>query len=122
MKTWLDADLWALPVAVLMILVFPMLLPTLQIQGNYIGGGVIREWVLNHVLMPFVPLEKGQAVVDWWHQAGWFEESMVYAIFVVNAFALLMPVIYALMKLKIASSNWYRLRQFKDKHHYVKGK
>lgn len=122
MKTWLDFDVWLLPFLFFILLMFPMLMPTVELGGDYYGGGVIREWVLNHFFIPVVPYDHNQSVLEWWYQASWLEENLVYFLFLINLYALLLPFIYGLMKLKIVVANWYHLRQFKDKQSIVRRK
>ena len=122
MKTWLDWDVWIIFVLVGILLIAPGLLPSIKIAETYYGGGVVREWVFNHVIVDIVPVEHNEQLIDWWQQTGVSGEFVAYLLITLNIYACLLPATYGLCKFKIEITNWYYLKQFKIKHQSIRRK
>ncbi len=122
MKSWLELENWYLPFIVFVVILSVGLLPTVEFDGQYYGGGVVREWTLNHVFLVVTPFEFRHALLAWWQQAAYREEVALYGLFTVNAFVAMLPLLYGLMKLKIELYNWHTLSVFESKQQRLKGK
>jgi len=122
MKTWLDWDVWILFVLVWVLLMIPAVIPTVELNGEYFGGGVVREWAFNRMIVAIVPAEHNAQLIDWWEQAQIGGELAIYFLVTLNAYACLLPLTYGLGKLKIGITNWYHLKQFRTKHQNIKRK
>lgn len=71
-------------------------LPTAAFGGRTLGGGPVREWLLNHWLLPVLPHDAAASLVAWFQQAGAAQEWLIAALIALNANAVLLPVLYGI--------------------------
>ena len=77
-----------------LILWLPGLMPTLTMQSQVIGGGPLREWVLNHTFFIVLSADAQTRLSSLWHSASWLDEVLWYTLAMLNVFALAVPVLY----------------------------
>ena len=92
MITWVQ--LWPLLVSPLFLLGVAGLAPTVTVGGHVWGGGPLREWAVNALVLPLVPDRLGWHVVTWFQGASVWEEWALYGLIVLNLNALALPVLY----------------------------
>ncbi|MFQ5543872.1 MAG: hypothetical protein ACE5FY_05925 [Nitrospiria bacterium] len=113
MLTWIR--LWpafVFPVLVLNLIGF---LPTLVFQGDYVGGGPVREWAVNTFLLPVLSVLQAEQIVLWFNQATVMEECFLYGVIVLNLDVLMMPVFYGLGNILMKISNWISIKELQLK-------
>jgi len=113
MLTWIR--LWpafVFPVLALNLLGF---LPTIVFEGRYLGGGPIREWLVNTVLLPLLSISQAEALVAWFYQASPLEESFLFGLIALNLDVFLMPVFYGLGNLLMKGNNWLSVKELQLK-------
>ncbi len=113
MLTWIR--LWP-------VFVFPVLglnligfFPTGGYQGQYYGGGPVREWAVNTFLLPLLSVPQAEKVVAWFSQATVMEECFLYGIIALNLNVFLMPVFYGLGNMIIKINNWISIKELQLK-------
>ncbi len=113
MLTWIR--LWpafVFPVFALNLIGF---LPTIVFQGEYLGGGPVREWTVNTFLLSVLSVSQAEKVVAWFYQATVMEEWFIYGLIILNLDALLTPVFYALGNIIMKMSNWISIKELQLK-------
>ena len=83
----------------LCLMLLPGLIPSLAIQDMWFGGGPVREWVLNHTLVPLLDRDGQAMLFNLWQNANVLTESAIYLLVVLNLYALLLPFLYGLGEL-----------------------
>lgn len=104
MVTWLQ--LWwelLIPFIVISLLVT---LPTIQWSGHLIGGGPLREWLLNQCVLPWLPTDMAHTLVQWWMSATTFQEISLSMLIALNINVVLLPVMYLQGELIIRYRAW----------------
>lgn len=104
MLTWLQ--LWPLLMMPTVMLSVIAALPTFAWQGRVLGGGVVREYYLNHFVLPLLPAETGAQLVAWFSTADGFQEWLLAFAVSINLNALMLPVLYGLGAVVIGVSSW----------------
>lgn len=105
MITWYQV--WPLLLLPSLIL-FPVgLLPDTTLFGEPFGGGIVREFAINHALLPLLSKEAGWRVVTWFGRASGAGETALYGLIVLNVNALSLPLIYGAMTLRMQFGAWY---------------
>ena len=69
-------------------------LPTMTFNGRLLGGGLLRQWLVNHVVLPLLPQEWATQLVSWFTQASVVQEWVLCLVFAINVNAVLLPVLY----------------------------
>jgi hypothetical protein len=82
-------------------------IPTFPFFGRCFGGGMIREWLLNVLLLPVLPARFEDHLLDWFTQATPLQEWLLVALVAINLNAVVLPVLYGVAKACIAISGWY---------------
>lgn len=82
-------------------------LPTAAFNGRVLGGGPIREWLLNHLMLPALPHEAAVQAVVWFQHASGLQEWSMSALIALNVNALLLPAFYGLGLVLIRTGNWF---------------
>jgi len=103
--TWLR--LWpilALPTFLLTLLAS---LPLFEVRGTTLGGGLVRQWLLNHILLPLTPIEQGHQLVSWFATASAVQEWLMAMLINININAALLLPLYFLGQGLISISGWY---------------
>jgi len=104
MLTWIRFwPVFAVPMFVVNALGF---LPTIFEAGRYWGGGPIRQWMLNMVLIPILSYEQAESIVAWFDEATVFEECLMYGIIILNLNILVLPLLYTIGNAMMRFSNW----------------
>lgn len=104
MITWLQ--LWPLLVFPSFLISALSALPTVLFNGRYLGGGPIREWLLNHVLLSWLPQTASIDVVAWWAHALPWQEWCVTLLLAFNLNVLLLPLLFGFGEIQIRFRNW----------------
>ena len=81
-------------------------LPTLAVGGRLLGGGPVREFYLNHFVLPLLPGDAAAGLVNWFSTASAFHEWLLALAVSVNLNALLLPLLYVLGVFIIRVSAW----------------
>lgn len=80
--------------------------PTLLIGGKVLGGGPVREYYLNAIVLPVLPSETSALLVHWFSAASAFQEWLLAFAVSININALMLPLLYALGIFIIKVSSW----------------
>ncbi|MES0328327.1 MAG: hypothetical protein ABUK13_09075 [Gammaproteobacteria bacterium] len=99
MITWVR--LWPLLLSPLLVISFLSVIPVFTVRDHILGGGVFVEWLLNRILLPLLPWEQGNQLVQWFSGASYGQELMLALLMALNITALIMPVLYGLGELVI---------------------
>lgn len=105
MLTWLR--LWPLLVLPTFFISLLMSLPLFEIRGVTLGGGLVRQWLLNHLVLPLAPLEQGALLVNWFTAAGVVQEWAMALLIAINMNAVLLLPLYGIGQGLIKLSGWY---------------
>lgn len=105
MITWVQV--WPLLCLPTVLLGLVGLLPTIHTASRVLGGGPLREWVINHGLLPWLPYGAAGRVVEWFDQATVAHEWLLYMLVVLNLNALFLPVLYGLGEGWLRVRNWF---------------
>lgn len=105
MITWIQV--WPLLGTPLLIVAGLAGLPTATFNGRVLGGGPIREWLLNHWLLPVLPHEAAAQLVAWFQSANGLQEWLIALLIGLNINALLLPAFYWLGLVMIRTGNWF---------------
>ena len=103
--TWLR--LWPLLALPTFLLTLLASLPLFEVRGVTLGGGPVRQWLLNHLLLPIAPLEQAEALVHWFATASAAQEWLLAVLITVNLNAILLLPLYVLGQGLITLSGWY---------------
>jgi len=118
MKTW-----WNFLPALLLVFLIPFIagaLPTLEIKGQYWGGGVVREFAINHVAQ-WLPHGKGQQYVAAFSQASLIREYVLYLPIALNVATVLFAVMACFYSMFITTSNWIDRKVYQSQRKASKG-
>ena len=94
MITWLK--IWPLLLMPTVILSAIAAFPTSLIGGRVLGGGPVREYYLNHFLLPVLPADASASLVSWFSTASSTQEWLLAFAVSVNLNAILLPLLYVL--------------------------
>ena len=107
MITWLQYYL-VLPMPALLLSAMAAM-PTGMLSGRPIGGGPVREYLLNHCALPVVrwfSVDDAVRLVGWFATASGFQEWLMAFVVAININALLLPPLYGLGVVVIGLSSW----------------
>lgn len=91
--TWIR--LWPLLLLPSFLLTLAVSVPMFEMRGVLLGGGLVRQWLLNHVLLPFAPLDQAHLLVNWFASASVLQEWCLAMLIVLNLNAsLLLPLFF----------------------------
>lgn len=104
MITWLSY--W--PVLLLPTVILSALagMPTRAFNGRMIGGGPVREYYLNHFMLPVLPSDWGAQLVAWFGTATGFQEWLLALAVAVNLNAIMLPALYGFGVQVIKFTSW----------------
>jgi len=102
--TWLR--IWPLLMMPTAILSAIAAFPASLIGGRVLGGGPVREYYLNHFLLPVLPADASAALVGWFSTASALQEWLMAFAVSVNLNAILLPLLYVLGAFVIQVSSW----------------
>ena len=80
--------------------------PTFLFRGRVLGGGPVREFYLNHFVLPVLPHDAGVRLVDWFSSATVVQEWLLALVAAININAALLPLLYGLGFCVITVSSW----------------
>ena len=104
MLTWIRLwPLLALPVFILSLLIS---LPMFELRQQLIGGGLVREWLLNHLLLPILPMEQAAQIIHWFARSHVIGEWLIAFLIALNINAILLLPLYFIGQLLIKLSAW----------------
>jgi hypothetical protein len=118
MITWLQ--LWPLLALPTLILGAITAIPTKLINGHVMGGGPVREYLLNHVLVPVLPNDAAVSVVQWFAHANAFQEWFLSLLVIVNINGLLLPLLFVFGQGLIALSTWFTRKNIQLKRDAIR--
>ena len=105
MITWIQ--LWPLMPMPTVILSALAAIPTLTFNGRVLGGGPVREYYLNHLVVPLLPSEDSFSLVRWFATASAFQEWLFALAVTININALMLPLLYVFGIGVIRTSSWF---------------
>lgn len=104
MITWLlMGPLLTLPTLLLAVL---CAMPMLTFNDRLVGGGTLRQFLLNHVAVPILPNAQGAELVEWFQTAAVVQEWFLSILIAINLNAVLLPVLYVAGAMVIRLSTW----------------
>ncbi|MBL4706771.1 MAG: hypothetical protein JKY54_19735 [Flavobacteriales bacterium] len=118
MKTW-----WNYAFLIVIAIAAPFvagLLPTYQYKGNYIGGGPIRQFFINHVA-DMLPSDKAQNLVDMFMASSAMGEYLIYLPIALNISMILLIILFAIGTLLIEGNNFVKNSIYQSKRKRAKG-
>lgn len=104
MITWVQ--LWPLLAAPAFLASLLSALPTFALKGVLLGGGPLRQWLINTFMLPVVPTEAGHDFVAWFAHASVVSEWFVSFFVALNVNAILLPALYLVGALIIRVQAW----------------
>ena len=119
MITWMQLW-WELLIPLLMVAVLSVALPTIHITGRVSGGGPIREWFLNHCLLPLLSDHDAQALVVWWMKANEWQEIALVLFIGLNINVVLLPLLWAQGEAWIRLKSWFARRSLEDRRRLIR--
>ncbi len=104
MLTWFR--LW--PLLALPVFLFSLLisLPMFEVRQQLLGGGLVRQWLLNHGLVPLLPDQQTAQIIHWFAQASVLQEWSLAFLIALNINALLLLPLFFVGQLIITFSAW----------------
>ncbi len=104
MLTWFRLwPLLALPIFLLSLLIS---LPLFEVRRQLLGGGLVRQWLLNHGLLPLLPEQQAQQIIHWFAQASVLQEWLLAFLIALNINGLLLLPLFIAGQLIIQFSAW----------------
>lgn len=104
MLTWFRLwPLLALPGFLLSLLIS---LPLFEIRHHLLGGPLVREWLLNHGLLPWLPVEQAAQIIHWFSQTSVIGEWLLAFLIALNMNAVLLLPLFLTGQLIIKLSAW----------------
>lgn len=90
-------------------------LPTVQAFNRLLGGGPLREWLLNHCLLSWFPTRAGNVLINWFASATVIREWLLAFLIALNLNALTLPLLYAAGSGLIRIKNWFAIKNLELK-------
>ena len=104
MITWLQVAPFLIIPGVLVFI--SGLVPMVDVLGTSLGGGLVREWFVNHLVLPVLPVADASRVVEWYMQTSLSGELALHALVALNLNTALILVLYPLAASFIRVNNW----------------
>ena len=82
------------------------LLPMVEVFGRPVGGGIVREWLVNHLVLPVLPVADAGSLVEWYMHTRLSGELLLHALVALNMNTALLLVLYPLAAGYIRLNNW----------------
>ena len=118
MLTWFRLwPLLALPVFFLSLL---FSLPMVEVRHQLLGGGLVRQWLLNQGLVPLLPDMQTAQIIQWFSQASALQEWLLAFLIALNINALLLLPLFFVGQLVIKFSAWTMRTELKLKRQSVR--
>lgn len=90
-------------------------LPTTNFNDKTLGGGPVREFYVNNLLIPFLPHDAAMSLVSWFSQASILQEWFLSVCIAINVNATLLPFLYTLGVVLIKISSWFHKKNIELK-------
>lgn len=84
------------------------------------GGGVVREYFLNHILVPVLPNDAAMSLVQWFAHTNVVQEWFLSLFVVVNINGLLLPILFVLGQVLIVFSTWFTRKDIQLKRDAIR--
>lgn len=120
MLSWYRSESWLLLCLPGLLLWLPGLMPTFVFNTQALGGGPIREWLMNHTLMTFLSPNQQADFSAHWQAANTATEVLWYSWVVLNLFALMLPLLYGLAEGVMRAVNLFRTTAFLKERQLLK--
>ena len=105
MITWIQIyPLLAMPTLLISVIAW---LPVIKFNGHVLSGMQFSEWLLDHLMIPILPNIWLDALLKWFAHAGNLEVWMLVTLVALNINALLLPLLYWMVKQLINTGNWF---------------
>jgi hypothetical protein len=104
MLTWFR--LWPLLLLPLFVLSLLISLPMFEVRHQLLGGGLVRQWLLNHGLLPLLPDIQTEQIIHWFAGASALQEWLLAFLITLNINALLLLPLFFVGQLVIGLSAW----------------
>lgn len=111
--TWIR--LWPFTLVPLLIMVVIGLFPELALGKLVISGGAIRQWFLNTLFLPPLPVAHQIDVVAWFNRASVSDEIALHSFISLNLWAFTFPLYYLFIEVLIAFNSWVSSTELKQK-------
>ncbi len=118
MLTWIR--FWPVFVGPVLLLNGLGFLPTLFEGGRYWGGGPIRQWMLNTLLIPILSVSQTEQIVQWFNEASVLQECVMYSLLILNLDIVLMPVFLGIGTGIMKVLNWITVKDLALKRQAVR--
>ena len=118
MITWLQ--LWPLLGLPTLILGAITAIPTTLINGRMLGGGPVREYFVNHIIVPVLPNDAATQLVQWFAQASAVQEWFLTLLAIVNINGLLLPLLFVFGQGLITVSTWFTRKDIQMKRDAIR--
>lgn len=113
MMTWLT--LWPFTLIPFLMVFLLGAIPESKSLGIYTGG-YIREWFLNHAVLPLMSNSMAMVVVNGFSRASYLEELALHFLVSLNVFAICFPFMYLAGTGIIHGYTWFSKTSLKQKH------
>ncbi|EAR07572.1 hypothetical protein [Reinekea blandensis] len=77
------------------------------IDLNWSLGGQMRDWLLNTMVLPYLPREWSFGLVQWWYSANYLQELGLMVLVSLNLFIPVSFVLFWLISGYMALVNWF---------------
>ena len=111
MITWFILwPLLLLPTVAISVLGF---LPKVEFLNQAFGGGLVRQWFVNQILLPVLPSDWAWVLVEWYQLASTGQEMGLHFLIALNINAALLPVLYFIGEGLIRFNSWATTSAFR---------
>lgn len=114
MITWFQV--WPLLATPFLLISLLAALPTFTFNSQSFGGLPVREWFLNHFLLPILPATFEDRVLSWYSGASAFDAWLLVALVALNLNAILLPALYWIVGRLIVASGWFTSKSLELKN------
>ena len=118
MITWIQ--LWPLMLMPTIILSALAAIPTRLFNGRLLGGGPVREYYLNHFILPVLPADASASLVQWFSGTSAVQEWFLAFAVSININALVLPLLYVFGIFVIQVSSWVAKKNIQLKRDSVR--
>lgn len=73
-------------------------LPTVELNGHFFGGGPVRQWLVNYLILPVLPKNAAHYVRNLFMEGGYYQEIMVSTVTIMAYLLPLYVLVYLFLK------------------------
>lgn len=122
MVTWFDGSrLAAFPLVWFFFFFLPGAMPALPLSD---AGSINlplsleslsypREWVMNHLVLPILPIDWAIRLADWWMSTGYWGEVALHALVSMHVFLPVAVLMFVWFELSMTLQNWWTRKQYR---------